>query len=275
MGVPMVRCLGNAGFNVRAWNRTSRCWPELPANVQVVARAEDALSGADAVILMLTDSEAVADILFTLGLARQLAAGSVVIDMSTSGPLAARDHAARLADLGVAYIDAPVSGGVKGAELGSLTILIGAPIGLIDRVRPILGAMGTPHHLGAVGAGQAAKLANQVIVAGYIAAVAEGLRFAELLGIDALQLVNALEGGFADSTILRKHGRRMAARDFSPGGTCRLHLKDLRLAADLAESESERFAVIREAIGRLRHLIDTGRGELDHSAYYLTYEDRR
>jgi len=224
---------------------------------------------------MLTDGRAMSECLFDRNLARCLPEGAVVIDMSTSGPQAALESSRRLDSLGVEFVDAPVSGGVKGAELAKLTILVGAAVATMTAVRPILETMGSPHHLGGVGCGQVAKLANQMMVAGYIAAVAEGVQFAEQSGIDPLAFVQSLEGGFADSAILRQHGKRMATRDFRPGGTCRLHLKDLRLVAEAAGSDFQRFTSTREAMRRFEHLVNTERAELDHSAYFLTYAEDR
>jgi len=271
MGLPMAMNLAKKGVAVRAWNRTLRSWPDLPERLRIVSRADDAVAGARAVIFMTTDARAVAQCLFDQGLAQSMGTGNVVIDMSTSGPKAALQISQKLAALGIDFVDAPVSGGVKGAERATLTILVGATPAGFETVRPALQCMGVPHHLGGVGSGQAAKLANQLIVAGYIAAVAEGIQLAETLGIDALALVQALQGGFADSAILRQHGKRMAAREFAPGGTCALHLKDLRLIAEATGPDFDRFTSTGEALRRFQHLVDTGRGELDHSAYYLTY----
>lgn len=275
MGAPMARNLAQAGYRVRAWNRTPQCWSDLPDNLRIVPRAEDALEGARAAIFMLTDGRALSECLFDRNLVRCLPVGAVVIDMSTGGPRAALESSRRLSSLGIEFADAPVSGGVKGAELAKLTILVGATAATMTTVRPILETLGAAHHLGGIGCGQAAKLANQMMVAGYIAAVAEGVRFAEALGIDPLTLVRSLEGGFADSAILRQHGLRMATRDFRPGGTCRLHLKDLQLVADAAASDFQHFTSTREAMRRFEQLVNTERADLDHSAYYLTYAESR
>lgn len=272
MGLPMAIRLAQAGYAARAWNRTPRAWPEVPAGLTVVTEAQRAVDGADVVFLMLSDARAVEALLFSSGLADHLKSGATVIDMGTCGPRAAREHAARLGSLGVRYLDAPVSGGVKGAQNASLTILTGGDPNTFDAARAVLSAMGTPRHLGPVGAGQTAKLANQLIVAGYIAAVAEGVRFAEQQGLDAAGLIDALEGGFADSAVLRQHGRRMATRDFTPGGTCQLHLKDLCLAADLAAGQFSRLVHASEIMHRFARLVREGSGNADHSAYYLTYE---
>lgn len=270
MGVPVMTNLTKAGFAVRGWNRT----PKPLSGLTVVPTAADAVADADIIILLLSDRAAVEALLFDEGLAERLPAGAILIDMGTTGPLAARAHAARLQRLGVEYLDVPVSGGVKGAETAKLALLAGGKKAVFEQVRPILSALGTPHHLGVVGAGQMAKVANQMIVACYIAGVSEGIRFAEDQGLDGGAFVAALEGGFADSAILRQHGRKMAARNFAPGGTCRLHLKDLELAAELGGEDFRRYTNTAEAMTRFRRLIAAGFGETDHSAYYLTYGEK-
>jgi 3-hydroxyisobutyrate dehydrogenase and related beta-hydroxyacid dehydrogenases len=272
MGAPMTANIAKAGYAVRAWNRTPRTNVPAVAGLTVVSEARDAVANADIVLLMLSDAVAVEALLFSSGLAKHLSKGAIVIDMGTCGPRAARDHAHRLGAREVRYLDAPVSGGVKGAQNASVTILVGGDASTFGAARSVLSAMGTPHHLGEVGAGQTAKLANQLIVAGYVAAVAEGVRFAQQQGLDAGQLIAALEGGFADSPVLRQHGRRMAARDFTPGGTCRLHLKDLRLAAELSGDGFSRLVHANEIMHRFATLVRDGSGDQDHSAYFLTYE---
>lgn len=273
MGLPMAVNIAKAGFAVKAWNRSQRAYEELPSNLTISATASAAVSGARVVVLMLSDPPAVESLLFADGLAAHIGKGAIVIDMGTSGPRAAKDHGKRLAGLGVRYLDAPVSGGVLGAVNATLSILVGGDLETFAEARPVLAAMGRPTHLGPAGSGQTAKVANQMIVACYIGAVAEGVRFAEQQGMDAAALVSALEGGFADSAVLRQHGRKMAARSFVPGGTCGLHLKDLRLAADLAGPEFERFVNSNQALRRFERLVQSGHEDSDHSAYYLTYEN--
>jgi 2-hydroxy-3-oxopropionate reductase len=271
MGLPMAINIAKAGFAVKAWNRSLRDYRQLPPGLLITQSAEQAVAGASIVILMLSDAGAIESLLFTDGLAKHIGAGSVVADMGTTGPSAAKDHAMRLAEHGVRYLDAPVSGGVRGATSGSLSILVGGdPQAFVD-AKAVLDTMGRPTHLGPTGSGQTAKVANQLIVACYIGAVAEGVRFAESQGMDAAALIDALEGGFADSAVLRQHGRKMAARSFIAGGTCSLHLKDLRLAAQLAGDEFERFVNSNEALHRFERLVQSGHKDADHSAYYLTY----
>lgn len=273
MGLPMAINIAKAGFAVKAWNRSQRDHGQLPSGVTLAHSAEQAVAGASIVILMLSDAGAIESLLFAEGLAKHIGVGSIVIDMGTTGPSAARDHAKRLARRGIEYLDAPVSGGVCGAANATLSILVGGDSRTFAAAKDVLDSMGRPTRLGPTGSGQTAKIANQLIVACYIGAVAEGVRFAELQGMDAAALIAALEGGFADSAVLRQHGRKMAARNFVAGGTCSLHLKDLRLAAELSGAEFERFVNSNEALHRFERLVRSGHEGADHCAYYLTYEN--
>jgi 2-hydroxy-3-oxopropionate reductase len=273
MGLPMAINIATAGFTVNAWNRSQRTYDQLPLGVTIAETTEHAVAGASVVIVMLSDAGAIESLLFTDGLAKHIGIGSIVIDMGTTGPSAAKDHAKRLAERGIRYLDAPVSGGVRGATNGTLSILVGGDFPTFADARAVLDTMGRPTLLGPTGSGQTAKVANQLIVACYIGAVAEGVRFAELQGMDTSALIAALEGGFADSAVLRQHGRRMASRNFIAGGTCSLHLKDLRLAAELAGEDFDRFVNSKEALHRFERLVQSGHKDDDHSAYYLTYEN--
>lgn len=271
MGVPMANAIAKAGFRVCAWTRSNRRPGALAAAVEFLASPLAAVEGATAVVAMLADGAATNDVLFGAGVADRLRPGTIIVDMGTSGPELASEHRQRFAMRGCAYLDAPVSGGVAGALNASLTIFAGGEAQDFERVKSILEAMGTPHHLGPVGAGQTAKLANQIIAAVTIAALAEGLTFAETHGLDAARLLAALKGGFADSAVLRLHGPRMAARDFSAGGTMRLHLKDLRLAKGRSSETFCHLWHANKALDVFEALVAQGLGETDHSGYVLAY----
>jgi 2-hydroxy-3-oxopropionate reductase len=270
MGLPMANTLARSGLRVRAWSR------KRPAGLDAtVTWCEDGLAcvnGCDFVILMLTDAHAVSEVLFERGFVAGMRRGTIVVDMGTTGIEHARATAARLRPLGIDFADAPVSGGTDGASRAALTIFVGADERILPRLSSVLARMGILHHLGPVGSGQAAKLANQIVVGINIAAVAEAVLFAESVGIDASKLLVALERGFADSTVLRTHGPRIATRDFSAAGALRLHLKDLKLAEAAWPGD---FGDLRHAERVMRdflHLADSGDGDLDHSAYIRTYE---
>jgi 2-hydroxy-3-oxopropionate reductase len=187
---------------------------------------------------MVPDTPDVERVLFgENGLASALRAGQTVVDMSSISPMATRDFAARVRETGADYLDAPVSGGEVGAKAGSLTIMVGGEQATFDSVKPLFDMMGKNVTLiGAVGAGQVCKVANQVIVAATIEAVGEALLLASKAGVDAGRVREALMGGFASSRILEVHGERMTKRTFDPGFRIELHQKDLNLALSTAQA---------------------------------------
>lgn len=268
----MANAIASAGYRVMAWTRSQRRPEELSGSVDFRLSLADVAEHANAIIVMLADDRATDAVLFETGLAGMSPTGKLIIDMGTSGPGAAARHCNQLEKRGCAYIDAPVSGGVAGAKSAGLTIFAGASFENYRRAAPLLGTMGVSHHLGPVGAGQSAKLANQIIVATAIAALAEGLTFAQAQGIDADRFLRALEGGFADSVVLRQHGVRMVRRNFSEGGAMRLHLKDLRLAQTLDEALFARLRHARNALEVFAGLVADGMGDLDHSGYIIEYD---
>jgi 2-hydroxy-3-oxopropionate reductase len=178
----------------------------------------------------------------------------------------ARAEAEAAAARGIAYVDAPVSGGERGAVGGTLAIMAGGDAGVIGRLAPVFAALGRVTPIGPVGAGQLAKLANQLIVASTICAVAEALLMAERGGADPVRVREALLGGFADSTVLRQHGERMVRGDFRPGGPAKYQIKDTGTALALADSLGLHLPVAAEVDRLFRDLVGHGGGDLDHSA---------
>lgn len=276
MGAPMARRLLGAGFTVTVWNRTREKAEPLRADGATVAEtAAEAVADAGFVVTMLTDGPAVTDTLFgSGGVAEALAPGAPVIDMSSIPPATARDHAERLAARGRRHLDAPVSGGVRGATDGSLAIMAGGEEADVAEASAIFAAMGRATRVGPSGAGQLAKLANQVIVGVTIGAVAEALLLAAAGGADPAAVREAIRGGFAESRILEEHGKRMLERDFRPGGKVRTHIKDLETALaealdsgvtlPLTQNARDRFAFVRDAMGG---------GGYDHTALLLQLEE--
>jgi 2-hydroxy-3-oxopropionate reductase len=187
---------------------------------------------ADIVFVMVPDTPDVQEVLFAeRGVAAGLAKGKTVVDMSSISPVATKEFAKRIRDLGCDYLDAPVSGGEVGAKNATLSIMVGGDAAVFERVRPLLELMGKNINLvGANGDGQTAKVANQIIVALNIEAVAEALLFASRAGADPARVRQALMGGFAGSKVLEVHGERMVKRTFEPGFRIELHQKDLNLA---------------------------------------------
>ena len=269
MGEPMARRLCAAGFDVTVWNRTRAKAEGLAAHgARVADTAAEAVAGADAVITVLEHGGAVHEVLFALGTAQAMQAGALFIDMSSIKPREAREHAQALAALGVAHLDAPVSGGTVGAEAGTLAIMAGGEAADFARTQPVFAVFGRATHVGPHGAGQLAKLANQMIVGITIGAVAEALLLAARGGADMAQVRHAIRGGFAESRILEVHGQRMVERDFAKRGAMTVQLKDLRNALDTAD-ELGFEAPITELFARLyAEAIDHGLGGLDHSALF-------
>jgi 2-hydroxy-3-oxopropionate reductase len=234
MGRPMAGHLLTAGHNLYAHSRSSVPADLIIAGAIPCATASEVARQADIIITMLPDTQDVDAVLFgSEGVAKGLSAGKTVVDMSSISPIATREFARRIGEHNCSYLDAPVSGGEVGAKAGTLTIMVGGPASAFECVRPIFEAMGKNITLiGDSGAGQIAKVANQIIVALTIEAVGEALLFASKAGADPAKVRQALMGGFASSRILEVHGERMIQRKFQPGFRIGLHRKDLRLALD-------------------------------------------
>lgn len=274
MGAPMARCLVRAGHGVRAWNRSPEKAEALIADgAETFASPAEAVRGVDFVITMLSDGAAVTDVLFARSAAREAPAGAIVVDMSSIAVSTARDHAEKLAAMGLGYLDAPVSGGTAGATAGTLAIMAGGDEEVFSEAAPVLEAMGRPTRVGPNGSGQLAKLCNQSIVAITIGAVAEALFLAEKGGADPAAVRQALRGGFAESRILELHGQRMIDRDFKPGGPSRLQLKDLDNTLAAAREAGVTLPLTQQVRDRYKRLVDElGGADLDHSALLLELE---
>jgi 2-hydroxy-3-oxopropionate reductase len=271
MGFPMARRLAAAGHEVHAWNRSlDKAAPLAAHGVAVHASLADAVRAADAVVSLLENGPVVASVLFEQGAADAMHAGALFIDMASIKPAEAREHARRLAERGgVHHLDAPVSGGTVGAEAGTLAIMAGGEAADFERAAPVFAALGRATHVGPHGAGQLAKLANQMIVGITIGAVAEALLLCEKGGADPAKVRQAIGGGFAESRILQLHGERMVTRDFAPRGRMTVQLKDMRNALDTAAGMGF-DAPITAALERLyADGVAHGDGELDHSGLFV------
>jgi 3-hydroxyisobutyrate dehydrogenase len=237
MGAAMARRLLRAGHAVRVHNRTRE--RELPLAQEGARRADSprvAASGAEIVITMVSDTADVESVVLgDQGALQGLASGSLLVDMSTISPAATRTLAARLAERGVAMLDAPVSGGSEGAEQGTLSIMVGGEPADLERSRPVLELLGkTITLVGPVGSGQLAKAMNQVIIAGTYAAVAEGIALGLKAGIDIEAAHRAISGGAAGSWGLSNRGPNMIRNSYPLGFRTRLHRKDLGIALEAA-----------------------------------------
>jgi 2-hydroxy-3-oxopropionate reductase len=273
MGAPMARRLLAAGFPVKVWNRNAAKAEALANDGAVLAaNAADAARGASVVITMLTNGDAVAQVLFEAGVADALKPGAVVVDMSSIPPPVAREHSGRLAEAGIRHIDAPVSGGVVGASAGTLAIMVGGDVSDVTELSDIFAAMGRATHVGPSGSGQLAKLGNQQIVAITIGAVAEAMLMIEAGGGSPEAFRNAIRGGFAESRILELHGQRMVSRDFKPGGSSNNQLKDLNAVIATAESLGLTLPLSQAVRAEFAEFVADGGGEMDHSGLLLHLE---
>jgi 2-hydroxy-3-oxopropionate reductase len=258
-----------AGYRVTVWNRTPEKMPPLVSAGAIGAMsAADAVAASFLVISALEHAEAFAATLLSSASLEALTASHLIVDMSTVAPDAARLASQRLRMRGARYLDAPVSGGTRGAAAGTLTLLLGGDEADVLFARPVLEVLGKLHHVGPVGAGQTAKLVNQVIVAGTIGAVAEGLVLAERAGLDLARLLDALQGGFAESRVLREHGERMIRRNFVAGASNRVFLKDLNAIHALASHYELKLPLAEQLRDGYEELVDSGYAEEDHSGFW-------
>ncbi|MEV6283386.1 2-hydroxy-3-oxopropionate reductase [Kribbella sp. NPDC051770] len=264
MGTPMAGHLAAAGHELFLY----RGRDGLPGTH--CGSAAEAAAEAEVVILMLPDTPDVERALFgDQGVAEGIKPGSLVIDMSSISPTATKDFAQRLE--GCDYLDAPVSGGEVGAQQATLTIMVGGEPAAFERAKPLFETLGKNITLiGPTGAGQTAKVANQIVVGLTIEAVAEALLFAEKAGADPGVVREALMGGFAQSRVLELHGQRMVDQTFDPGFRIRLHRKDLKLAIEAAAELDIALPNTAGTQQLMNAAIADGDGDLDHSALHKT-----
>jgi len=270
MGKPMATRLAAAGYPVSAWNRSPAKAEALRgAGVTPCADPAHAVQGAAIVISMLEAGPAVARVL-DAALAH-LAPGTLWIDMSSTRQDEALAFAARLAAQGCRFIDAPVSGGVQGAESGTLAIMAGAEDDDFARAAPLLRVLGKPVQVGPAGSGQVAKLCNQLIVGATIQVVAEALLLAEAAGADAAAVREAIRGGFAGSRVLEVHGQRMLERNFVPGGKVSTQVKDQRNVLAAAQAAGLSLPVTA-VVTRQFEAIENALAGADHAAGLMALE---
>jgi len=269
MGAAMAANLARAGFPVTAWNRTEGRAPELKElGVDLAANPAAAAAAADVVVICVSDTSDVEDVLFgTDGVVEGAREDTLVVDCSTIAPSGSWDFAARLRERGLHMIDAPVSGGSEGARNATLTIFVGGDASDVERARPVLDAIGrTITHVGPIGAGQAVKAVNQVILAGTYLGVAEGIVLAIKAGLDVEQVVEALGGGAAQSWVLANRSGRMIDNEYPLGFKVALHRKDLGIALDLAAQLGAALPVSALAAQLESGLIGRGHADDDMSA---------
>ena len=274
MGRPMAEHLIKAGHRLQLASRSGVPSGMADGDVVNCASAAEAARDADIIITMVPDTPDVEAVLFgPAGVAESAKPGSIVVDMSSISPLASKQFAARLGERGIGCLDAPVSGGEVGAKAGSLTIMVGGPTDLFEKVKPLFELMGRNiNRVGEHGAGQTTKVANQIIVALTIEAVSEALVYASRAGADPARVREALLGGFANSRVLEVHGERMIKRNFAPGFRIELHQKDLNLALENARLMGVSLPATALARSLFSACESHGGGRDDHSSMVRALE---
>ncbi|AUX90226.1 NAD(P)-dependent oxidoreductase [Acinetobacter sp. ACNIH1] len=267
MGTPMVMNLIKGGHQVQVWNRT---FSKLKGLEEVGAKACHQLSevgkDVDLLVVMLSDGKTCDEVLFQQdGAVSELKKNSIVIVMSSIPVKTAKHQNERCLSLGLRYLDAPVSGGEKGAKDATLAIMVGGEEDTFTEAQAVLNCMGRAVLVGAAGCGELAKLVNQMIVASTIATVAEGLLFAQQGGADPQKVKQALTGGFADSPILQQHGERILRQNFKPGGAATTQLKDTHTAINYAQELNLKLPVAELVNQLFSDMVHNGDGGLDHS----------
>lgn len=274
MGTPMAGHLISGGHELYLHSRSGVPAALTDAGGYACETPQTVAEAADMIFLMVPDTPHVEDVLFgQAGVAAGLSAGKCVVDMSSISPLATREFAERITEIGCDYLDAPVSGGEVGAKAGKLTIMVGGSEEGFARVLPMFELMGQNiTHIGAVGDGQTCKVANQIIVALNIEAVSEAMVFAAKAGADPSKVRQALMGGFASSKILEVHGQRMIDRTFDPGFRIELHQKDLNLALSNARQMGVSLPNTAMAQELFNVCVANGGAAWDHSAMVRALE---
>ncbi|SOC45996.1 2-hydroxy-3-oxopropionate reductase [Rhizobium subbaraonis] len=271
MGAPMAARLAGAGFPVTAWNRTTEKATALrEKGVAIAESAIEAVAQADVVIVMLSSGPVCQSVLAEPGgVIDHMRPEAILVVMSSIPVETAISIAEAAAARGIACLDAPVSGGEKGAREGALAIMAGGEARVVDALAKVFAPLGRVTHVGPAGSGALTKLANQLIVASTICAVAEALTLAERGGANPAKVRQALLGGFADSTVFRQHGLRMVEGDFQPGGPAKYQVKDTSTALAFARARGLTLPVGEEVDRLFRAMVDHGDGDLDHSGVIL------
>ena len=276
MGKPMAYNLLKAGFDVIVHNRHQEVTDELvTAGASAGATPREIAALCDVLITMLPDTPQVQEVLLgSEGVIEGVHEGLVVIDMSTISPIVTRTLAAQLAEHGVAMLDAPVSGGDRGAIAGTLSIMVGGEESAFERCLPIFQALGkTIVHVGGSGAGQVVKACNQIVVALVIEAVSEALVLGSKAGVDPAKILQVLNGGLAANRVIEQRGASMLKHDFAPGGRIKTHHKDMSIILELGRIYGVSLPASAQVDQMFASLETRGRGNLDHTALLTYLED--
>jgi 2-hydroxy-3-oxopropionate reductase len=269
MGRPMALNLMKGGHKLWVYARRAEALqPLIAVGATPCASPQEVAKHADVIFTIVSDTPDVEQVIFgEAGIVHGARAGTVIVDMSTISPTATVDFATRLQALGLEMLDAPVSGGEKGAINAVLSIMVGGKVEVFERIRPLFECMGKNIvHIGGHGAGQVSKACNQIVVAVTIEAVAEALTFARKNNVDPAKVREALMGGSAGSKILEVQGQRMLDHDFKPGFKLGLHLKDMRIVMDAAQQSGSAVPAAALVTQHFNTQISAGDAELDSSA---------
>ena len=273
MGFPMAKNILKAGYKVRAFNRSkNKAEPLKDFGAEISNSIRELVKESHVVITMLTNDDAVNKVIGCDEFLNNLKPNSTVIDMSSVKQTTAINHGKNFKSRKINYLDAPVSGGTIGAEEASLAIMIGGEQIVFESVKDILKSMGNPTLVGPIGCGQVSKLANQIIVGLAIGAVAEAVTLCEKAGADPNKMIKALSGGWADSKVLRTHGKRMIDKDFSPKGKTSSQLKDMNNILECANNYNTQLPISNLVKEMYKSLVENGHGETDHSSLYKEIE---
>lgn len=269
MGSPMACRLCEAGHLVTVWNRSpEKTRAAVGKGAKAAATAAEAVKDAEVVITMLSNGPAVTEVLEAGGVLAAMPQGALFIDMSSIPPDTARSHAAKLAERGLEVLDAPVSGGVVGAEAGTLAIMAGGSEAAFMRAHEVFAVLGRATRVGPAGCGALAKLANQMIVGITIGAVAEALILSEAGGADPEAVRAAIRGGFAESRVLEVHGERMLKHTYVPGAKVSIQLKDLNSSLDAARQAGIQLPILERVRELYENQSQAGFADLDHSGLH-------
>tara|TARA_Y100001935_G_scaffold167969_1_gene138398 strand:+ start:3023 stop:3883 length:861 start_codon:yes stop_codon:yes gene_type:complete len=269
MGAPMIKNLLNSSHKISIFNRTIKKAKKLEKYGAILSfDIKELVKDKNVVITMLTDDKAVNEIINSKKFLKNLNKKTTVIDMSSTKPITALKNYKKLKKIGVDFLDAPVSGGTKGAESATLAIMVGGEKKIFKKHLRILKIMGVPNYVGKPSSGQAAKLANQIIVGITIGAVSEAIILCKKLGLNLKNVLKALEGGWADSKILQTHGIRMIKNDFKPRGKVSSQLKDMENILNTAKMNGLNLPLSKIIRNLYKQLSKKGYNNLDHSYLY-------
>lgn len=273
MGLPIAERLHRHGIHIITTSRSEQSRAKArKVGLPVAETIREAVWEADIVLLSVFDTSALVSTVSAPGNVFDAApTGAVIVDLGTSSVTETGTIAREAIERGYFYLDAPVSGGTRSAEAGTLTIMVGGATEAISRARPVFNVMGRTTHMGESGSGQSTKAVNQLILGETLVAVAEGLRLATVLGLDLALVREALLGGFAESRVLREHGQRMIDGNFEPGGSVAVFAKDLGLVEALSQSHNLSFPGLNVANAAYRGAIKEGLSDQDQSVIFQRY----